>query len=51
MAPDVAATDSAVGCEAMSSVDSDQFIIADTCRDDAWVSTPVESATALSEWR
>ena len=54
MAPDATATESVAQCEAMASVDSgdiDQFVIAYPCQDDAWVSTPLGDATALTEWR
>jgi predicted secreted protein len=51
MAPESAATDTAAECEAMASVDSDEFIIAYPCQDDAWLATPLGNARSLDEWR
>jgi len=51
MAPESAATDTVAECEAMASVDSDTFIIAYPCRDDAWLSASLTDARSLTEWR
>lgn len=51
MASDTAAAGAETECEAMASVDSEQFIIAYPCRDDIWLSVPLTDAASLSEWR
>jgi hypothetical protein len=51
MAPESAATDTIAECEAMASVDSDEFIIAYPCQDDAWLATELGNARSLTEWR
>lgn len=54
MAPDTtAAADADADCEVMASVDGDprRFVIADLCRDEAWLSVPLEDAAALEAWR
>ena len=51
MAPDTAAAGENAECEAMGSIDAGQFVIADPCRDDAWLSVPVADARPLPEWR
>lgn len=38
-------------CEVMASEDGELFVIAEICRDDAWVSAPAERAVPLPEWR
>jgi hypothetical protein len=56
MAPDITARSEPVFDEAevMASVDEagsiSRLIIADICRDDAWVSCPVDNTVTLSAW-
>ncbi|WP_332897483.1 MULTISPECIES: DUF7556 family protein [unclassified Haladaptatus] len=56
MAPDITARSEPVFDEAevMASVDEagsiSRLIIADICRDDAWVSCPVNNTVTLSAW-
>jgi hypothetical protein len=38
-------------CEVMASEDGELFVIAEICRDDAWMSAPAELAVPLPEWR
>lgn len=38
-------------CEVMASVDEERFVIADLCRDDAWVEVSLVDAAALVNWR
>jgi hypothetical protein len=51
MAPDAAATGTVEACEAMGSVDGDQFVVADPNRDGVWVAAPLADATTLADWR
>jgi hypothetical protein len=44
-------SDAHVDCEVMAAVDSDQLVIADMCRDEAWLTMPVADAAALPDWR
>jgi hypothetical protein len=37
--------------EVMASEDGEQFVIAEICRDDAWLSARREGALPLNEWR
>lgn len=37
-------------CEVMAAVDATQFVIADVCRDDAWVSISERDAPVLADW-
>ena len=54
MAQDTATSASDSDCEVMASVDSnadgERLIIAELCRDDAWLSMPTD-ATVAAEWR
>lgn len=51
MAPDTArASDAAPDCEVMASVDDDRLVIAEICRDGAWLSVPAGEALALHDW-
>ena len=34
----------------MGAVDTDRFVIADLCRDDAWLAVPVDVAADLGEY-
>jgi hypothetical protein len=43
--------DTRVDCEVMAAVDADQFVIADMCQDDAWLTMPVSATAALPDWR
>ena len=38
-------------CEVMASEDGEEFVIAEICRDDAWLSARREGALPLNEWR
>lgn len=52
MVPDTApASETRVDHEVMMAVDSDQLIIADVCRDGAWLKMPTAEASTLEEWR
>jgi hypothetical protein len=52
MVPNTAqASETKVDCEVMAAIDSDQLIIADICRDDAWLSMPTSGTAALPDWR
>ena len=53
MVPDAATTDEVAECEVMGSVDSgdvDQFVLADTYQDNAWVSAALTDAKSLDAW-
>jgi hypothetical protein len=54
MAQNMAASASDSDCEVMASIDShadgERLIIAELCRDDAWLSMPTD-ATVAAEWR
>lgn len=52
MVPDSApAAETRVEREVMAAVDSDRLVIADVCRDDAWLTIPMGEAVTLDEWR
>ncbi len=52
MVPDTApASETRVDHEVMMAVDSDQLIIADVCRDGAWLKMPAAEAATIEEWR
>lgn len=52
MVPDSAPASETRGeSEVMAAVDSDQFVIADVCRDEAWLTMPVSEAVTLQEWQ
>lgn len=50
MEPDSVAEETG-NCEIMASVDEERLVIADLCRDDAWLEAPVADATPLADWR
>jgi hypothetical protein len=37
-------------CEVMAAVDTDRLLIAELCREEAWLSTPLEDAVELTDW-
>lgn len=37
--------------EVMAAVDSDQLVIADICRDEAWLTMSVSESATLQEWQ
>ncbi|MFB6194273.1 MAG: hypothetical protein ABEI75_04340 [Halobaculum sp.] len=37
-------------CEVMAAVDATRLVIADVCRDDAWISVPERDAPVLADW-
>lgn len=55
MAQDTTAPVAASECEVMASVDSDstgdRLIIAELCRDDAYLSMSMEATVDVTEWR
>lgn len=55
MAPDSAAAAPVADCEVMASVEGDggdrRFIIAELCRDDAWLSVSVDATADVADWR
>ncbi len=55
MAQDTATPAATPDCEVMASVDdaddSERLIIAELCREEAWLATPTEHAVLLSEWQ
>lgn len=52
MVPDTAqASETRVDHEVMMAVDSDQLVIADVCRDGAWLTMPAAEAATLQEWQ
>jgi hypothetical protein len=52
MVPDTAqASETHADCEVMAAIDSDQLVIADICRDEAWLTMPVSSTASLPDWR
>jgi len=38
-------------CEVMASEDGEEFVIAEICRDGAWLSARRDGALPLTEWR
>lgn len=50
MAPDTVAEETG-DCEVMASVDGERLVIADLCRDDAWLEIEVVDAAELADWR
>lgn len=50
MAPDTVAEGTG-DCEVMASVDDERLVIADLCRDDAWVEISLGDAAPLADWR
>ena len=52
MVPNTAqASEAQVDCEVMAAIDSDQLVIADICRDEAWISMPTSTTAVLPDWR
>jgi len=51
MARNTATSVAASDCEVMASVDGEQFIIAELCRDDAWLSVSTDAAIAVDEFQ
>ena len=54
MAPDTAATTGGDGdCEVMAAIEdsADRFVIADLCRDEAWLAASLSGAVSLEEYR
>lgn len=52
MVPDSApVADMSGDCEVMAAIDSDQLVIADLCREDAWLTMSVSETAALNDWR
>lgn len=52
MVPNTAQASEAQGdCEVMAAIDSDRLVIADICRDEAWISMPTSSTAVLPDWR
>jgi hypothetical protein len=52
MVPDTAqASETHADCEVMAAIDSDQLVIADICRDEAWLTMPVSATATLPDWR
>lgn len=51
MAANPAAEHASPDCEVMASLDDGTLVIAELCRDDAWLSMPAGDAPAVSEYR
>lgn len=51
MAADPATESARPDCEVMASLDDDTLVIAELCRDDAWLSMPAVDAPAVTEYR
>lgn len=51
MAADPAAERATPDCEVMASLDDGTLVIAELCRDDAWLSMPAVDAPAVTELR
>jgi len=51
MAADHAAEVAAPDCEVMASLDDGTLVIAELCRDDAWLSMPAVDAPSIADYR
>jgi hypothetical protein len=51
MAADSAAERATPDCEVMASLDDGTLVIAELCRDDAWLAMPAVDAAAVAEYR
>lgn len=52
MVPNTApASETRADHEVMMAVDSDQLVIADVCRDGAWLTMPTAEAPTVEDWR
>lgn len=49
MAQDTATSVAVSDCEVMASVDGEQLIIAEICRDEAWLSVSRDAAVAIDD--
>ena len=45
-----AAGESSPDCEVMASIDGTELVIAELCREEAWLSVPSAEAAVLEQW-